>query len=202
MRKVQESKKSERSSYPINVDEGAQNAACITVEDLTAIYILGGLKGFGPQKFKELHVKGVKATDVISGQADLPLSGKRADKFKSQLKTDVEKQKFICQQRAIRNARRASRVWYSTEEGKPYRRKTASNVLDRAIAQADIKRLTPHGLRHTFASLLLEDGVPVSEVSYLLGHKDSYVTLKVYTHFVRKETRAVQNLAASIMAGR
>ncbi len=91
---------------------------------------------------------------------------------------------------------------FATEEAKPYRRKTASNALDRAIAQADIKRLTPHGLRHTFASLLLEDGVPVSEVSYLLGHKDSYVTLKVYTHFVRKETRAVQNLAASIMAGR
>ncbi len=91
---------------------------------------------------------------------------------------------------------------FATEEAKPYRRKAASNALDRAIAKADIKRLTPHGLRHTFASLLLEDGVPVSEVSYLLGHKDSYVTLKVYTHFVRKETRAVQNLAASILAGR
>jgi len=35
---------------------------------------------------------------------------------------------------------------FATEEAKPYRRKTASNALDRAIVQADIKRLTPHHL--------------------------------------------------------
>ena len=73
--------------------------------------------------------------------------------------------------------------------------------MDRAIGKAEIKRLTPHGLRHTFASLLLADGVPIPEVSYLLGHKDSYVTMKVYAHFVRKESKAVENLAASILAG-
>jgi len=89
---------------------------------------------------------------------------------------------------------------FATEEAKPYRRKTASNALDRAVTKADIKRLTPHGLRHTFASLLLEAGVPAPEVSHLLGHKDSYVTLKVYAHFVRKESQAVQKLAASILA--
>ena len=43
--------------------------------------------------------------------------------------------------------------------------------------------------------------MPVAEVSALLGHKDSYVTWKVYAHFVRKESTAVQDLAASILAG-
>jgi integrase len=88
------------------------------------------------------------------------------------------------------------------EDGEPYHRNTASKALDRAIATAEItKRLTPHGLRHTFASLLLADSVPVPEVSALLGHKDSYVTWKVYAHFVKKESSAVQNLAASILSG-
>ena len=64
-----------------------------------------------------------------------------------------------------------------------------------------VKRLTPHGLRHTFASLLLADRRPVTEVAYLMGHKDSSVTLKVYAHFVRTETGAVQALAASILGG-
>ena len=77
----------------------------------------------------------------------------------------------------------------------------ASTVLDRAIINAGVKRLTPHGLRHTFASLLLADGVPVTEVSHLLGHKDSYTTMKVYAHFVREETRSVETLAASILNG-
>jgi len=43
--------------------------------------------------------------------------------------------------------------------------------------------------------------VPVAEVSALLGHKDSYVTLKVYAHFVKQESNAVHNLAASVLAG-
>jgi integrase len=91
---------------------------------------------------------------------------------------------------------------FAREDGLPYHRNAASKALDRAITQAEIgKRLTPHGLRHTFASLLLADGKDVAEVSYLLGHKDSYVTWKVYTHFVRKESTAVQDLAASILAG-
>lgn len=89
---------------------------------------------------------------------------------------------------------------FATEESKPYNRKSVSRMLDRAIEKAELQsRLTPHGLRHTFASLLLADGIPVTEVSTYLGHKDCAVTMKVYAHFVRKETQAVHNLAASIM---
>jgi hypothetical protein len=90
---------------------------------------------------------------------------------------------------------------FARDDGKPYHRNAASDALDTAITKAEIKRLTPHGLRHTFASLLLADGVAVPEVSALLGHKDSYVTWKVYAHFVKKESNAVHNLAASILAG-
>ncbi len=91
---------------------------------------------------------------------------------------------------------------FATEEGKAYHRKAISKILDWIITEAGIKRLTPHGLRHTFASLLLADRKPVPEVSHLLGHKDSYVTLKIYAHFVREETGAVQDLATSILAGK
>jgi integrase len=91
---------------------------------------------------------------------------------------------------------------FTTEEGRPIDRKSASKMLDRAIKKAELeKRLTPHGLRHTFASLLLADGVPVPEVAAYLGHKDCSITLKVYAHFVREETQAMHNLAASILAG-
>jgi integrase len=77
---------------------------------------------------------------------------------------------------------------FATEEGKPFHRKSAS--LDRAIEAAKLeKRLTPHGLRHSFASLLLADGKPAPKVAACLGHKDCAVTLKVYAHFVREETR-------------
>jgi len=74
--------------------------------------------------------------------------------------------------------------------------------LDRAITKAALtKRLTPHGLRHTFASVLLADDKKrdVAKVSAILGHKDSYVTWKVYAHFCKKESTAVQDLATSIL---
>lgn len=90
---------------------------------------------------------------------------------------------------------------FARVDGTPFHRKAASTVLDVAIAAAGVKRLTPHGLRHTFASLLLADGVPVTEVSHLLGHKDSYTTMKVYAHFVREETGSVETLASSILNG-
>ena len=75
-------------------------------------------------------------------------------------------------------------------------------MLDCAIETAGIeKRLTPHGLRHPFASLLLADRVPAPEVGAYLGHKDPSITLRIYAHFVREETRTVHNLASSIFSG-
>ncbi len=41
-----------------------------------------------------------------------------------------------------------------------------------------------HDLRHTAASLLLGEGVPIPVVSQLLGHRDSSITLKVYAHLL------------------
>ena len=46
------------------------------------------------------------------------------------------------------------------------------------------KHVTCHGLRHTYCSILLSQGVPIQTVSKYMGHSDSSVTLKVYSHFM------------------
>jgi integrase len=69
-----------------------------------------------------------------------------------------------------------------------------------AIAAAEVKRLTPHKLRHTFASLLLSRGVPIPKVSRLLGHRDSVITMKTYAHFIEDKRNDVQELASSILS--
>lgn len=125
-----------------------------------------------------------KAPKTKSGRRTLPLSGA--------LLHDLRQWKLRCPP----SARGLVLV---NEIGNPLCRKSVSKLLDAAIDKAQVKRLTPHGLRHTFASLLIADGVPVSEVSYYLGHKNPAVTLAVYTHFVRQETGAMHNLAASIL---
>ena len=45
-----------------------------------------------------------------------------------------------------------------------------------------VEKITPHMLRHTYATLLYTSGVDVLSASKLLGHSDVAVTLKIYTH--------------------
>ena len=62
-----------------------------------------------------------------------------------------------------------------------------SNVrkaFNRLLDAADLHRRGPHQMRHTFASLLLQEGAPITYVSRQLGHKDSSITLRVYAHWV------------------
>ena len=46
--------------------------------------------------------------------------------------------------------------------------------------------LSPHALRHTFASLLFEAGATVPYVMAQLGHADPRVTLGIYAHVLRR----------------
>lgn len=48
----------------------------------------------------------------------------------------------------------------------------------------NLKKVTCHGLRHTYCSLLLSQNVPIQTVSKYMGHSDSTITLRVYSHFI------------------
>ncbi|MGE7810518.1 tyrosine-type recombinase/integrase [Lysinibacillus capsici] len=49
-----------------------------------------------------------------------------------------------------------------------------------------LKRVTPHGLRHTHCSLLFEAGATIKEVQDRLGHTDVKTTMDIYTHVTKK----------------
>ena len=59
-------------------------------------------------------------------------------------------------------------------------RKAFNQILDRA----GLHRRGPHQMRHTFASLLLQAGAPITYVSRQIGHRDSAITLRVYAHWL------------------
>ena len=62
-----------------------------------------------------------------------------------------------------------------------------SNVrkaFNRLLDAAELDRRGPHQMRHTFASLLLQEGAPITYVSRQLGHRDASITLRVYAHWV------------------
>lgn len=89
---------------------------------------------------------------------------------------------------------------FSSAVGKPL---DAANVR-RAFRQAlkdvdgvDAAEWTPRELRHSFVSLLSDRGVPLEEISRLVGHSGTAVTEEVY----RKQIRPVIQTGAVVMDG-
>ena len=57
----------------------------------------------------------------------------------------------------------------------------------RFIADHKLKSITPHGLRHTHASLLFSAGVEPKNISDRLGHSTVQITLDLYTHITEEQ---------------
>ncbi|AUC84753.1 integrase [Polaribacter sp. ALD11] len=74
---------------------------------------------------------------------------------------------------------------YSTESVRQFLRKSCAN--------AQIKKtVTPHTLRHSYATHLLENGVDIRYIQSLLGHAKPETTM-IYTHVKRKDLMQIQN---------
>jgi integrase len=64
-----------------------------------------------------------------------------------------------------------------------------SQVVVRRMQKAGITNASMHTLRHTHASNLLSQGVPVSAVSARLGHSDQTTTMRIYSHALPDDDR-------------
>jgi integrase len=52
---------------------------------------------------------------------------------------------------------------------------------------AGLEYVNPHGLRHSFTSILMGSAVPVTVVSANLGHADPSTTLRIYSHIFTQQ---------------
>lgn len=81
-------------------------------------------------------------------------------------------------------------------EGPNYRKYTAGsirNFLKQSCKRANIgKHVTPHTLRHSYATHLIENGVGLRYVQDLLGHSKPETTM-IYTHVAKKDLLQIQS---------
>ena len=82
----------------------------------------------------------------------------------------------------------------SNSLGNPLSKNAIEELVRKYAAKAHIKkRVTPHTLRHSFATSLIKKGADIRAVQTLLGHS-SITTTQIYTHIDDKHLRRVHDL--------
>ncbi|MDU1848549.1 MAG: tyrosine-type recombinase/integrase [Niallia nealsonii] len=83
----------------------------------------------------------------------------------------------------------------TTWNGRPLGPYGINKVMKTIIDKTNLPKISPHGLRHTHAIMMLESGNDIKVVSERLGHSALIVTSDVYLHITKKhEMESVNRL--------
>jgi len=100
-------------------------------------------------------------------------------------------ERFLRRARAVILAARPCEHVFPTARGGPLTRQAFWKIVKRHAAAAGIRRpISPHTLRHAFATHLLNHGADLRAVQMLLGHADLSTT-QIYTHVARARLQAL-----------
>ena len=98
------------------------------------------------------------------------------------LRTHLEKQRL---EQAFANQNwRDEGLIFATPIGTPTEPRNLIRDYKRALKKAGLREIRFHDLRHTAASLMLNNGVPILVVSKILGHSKASTTLDIYGHLI------------------
>ena len=85
--------------------------------------------------------------------------------------------------------------------GGPMSPDSVLHMLHRVLKRAGLPRVRFHDLRHTFATLALQNGVDVKTVSGMLGHYSAGFTLDTYAHVTTSAQRQAAEAMEHVLSG-
>ena len=99
--------------------------------------------------------------------------------------------KYLDQARGVFSADPQNRIVFLSRRGKKISRKTVWKLIRQYARKALIqKKLSPHTLRHSFASHLLANNAPLRIIQEMLGHAD-IATTQIYTHVDQSRLKSI-----------
>ncbi|MEK4730063.1 site-specific integrase [Paenibacillus sp. FSL L8-0641] len=90
---------------------------------------------------------------------------------------------------------------YSHDNGKPYRVNSVTEQFKTFLEKQQLPKIRLHDLRHSFASVLYNQGMDLKAISEALGHSDIGTTNKIYTHRFDKTHKNTINAMSQALKG-
>ena len=90
---------------------------------------------------------------------------------------------------------------FPSPNGGPISPDSVLNMLHRVLKRAGLPKVRFHDLRHTFATLALQNGVDIKTVSSMLGHYSAGFTLDTYTHVTTPAQMEAANTMGNVLSG-
>ena len=151
----------------------------------------GTAEGLRDRAFLELHATGARVSEV-SGErwrcrlfpgAGAPLRQGVEGADRSVYASALEwVSRYLASARPGLLGRKQTSALFVSTRGNPMSADALRTCFERHVAQAGLDpTLTPHAMRHTFATELLDGGADLRSVQELLGH-ESLSTTQIYTH--------------------
>ena len=132
----------------------------------------------------------LRVGDLFFGEGYIRIVGK-GDKQRLVPIGSIARDKIQLYMESRTPASRSEATLFLNNRGKPITRVMVFNIIKQAAQLAGIdKQISPHTLRHSYATHLLEGGANIRQVQELLGH-ESILTTEIYTHVNRKQLRGV-----------
>lgn len=129
--------------------------------------------------------------DVRLDEGEIKIYGKGAKERFVQIANPDVLEALNCYQEIYKDTIAQVGTFFVNRLRRPLSDQSARSIVDKYSKLAGVEaHITPHMFRHSFATLLLEEGVDIRYIQRLLGHS-SIVTTQIYTHVAGKKQRDI-----------